>query len=398
METKELLENISNLCATAIPAPQEFNIFRICGIAHYELRHSAIIAEFLNPEGSHGCKAFFLRHFFDTIGIEYKNVELENAKIYTEYATTCGRFDIFIDLGNKSVIIENKVYASEGNGQLASYRQYLDKHKGGDLIYLTLRGEKSSDPHNENIKYKAISYDKEIISWLEQCIKTISVGKIFLLEYLAQYKQLIKSLIWGNEMDDKNLKNLIDSITANTCTFNGALCIVNNIYKVKHYLIETLAKKATPEGWNCETNLDRDGKIWSYWKYTNVQYPFEIFFEFSGNNFTKLYYGLSTSTNDEWNHILSKIKKDEKENLVKKVEDFFSNINRYKFSLNPYWIMVSNKEFPLDDNFLAKLCGTDKEKNEIYANLKKSINELIAFADKIELCKLLNTVKNRQER
>ncbi|MCL2512087.1 MAG: PD-(D/E)XK nuclease family protein [Bacteroidales bacterium] len=30
-----------------------FNMFRVCGVNHYENTHSAIIAEFLNPNGSH---------------------------------------------------------------------------------------------------------------------------------------------------------------------------------------------------------------------------------------------------------------------------------------------------------------------------------------------------------
>ena len=231
METKELLENISNLCATAIPAPQEFNIFRICGIAHYELRHSAIIAEFLNPEGSHGCKAFFLRHFFDTIGIEYKNVELENAKIYTEYATTCGRFDIFIDLGNKSVIIENKVYASEGNGQLASYRQYLDKHKGGDLIYLTPRGEKSSAPQSENIEYKAISYQKDIKNWLADCIVHIPDEKNKMTEFLRQYIKFWEDLLVSNS---GMLREIVDCIQNN---FNAARVVAEQFDFAKAQMV-----------------------------------------------------------------------------------------------------------------------------------------------------------------
>ena len=34
-----------------------FNIFSVCGVNHYENTHSAIIAEFLNPKGTHGLKS-----------------------------------------------------------------------------------------------------------------------------------------------------------------------------------------------------------------------------------------------------------------------------------------------------------------------------------------------------
>ena len=33
---------------------ESFNIFKVCGVNHYEVTHSAIITEFLNPKGTHG--------------------------------------------------------------------------------------------------------------------------------------------------------------------------------------------------------------------------------------------------------------------------------------------------------------------------------------------------------
>jgi len=36
-----------------------FNLFRIFGVDHYENTHSAIIAELLNPKGTHGLKYRF---------------------------------------------------------------------------------------------------------------------------------------------------------------------------------------------------------------------------------------------------------------------------------------------------------------------------------------------------
>ena len=42
---------------------EQFNIFHACGVNHYETKHSAIIAEFLNPEGSHGQGDIYLKEF-----------------------------------------------------------------------------------------------------------------------------------------------------------------------------------------------------------------------------------------------------------------------------------------------------------------------------------------------
>ena len=38
-----------------------FNVFKLCGIDHYENWHSKILAEFLNPHGTHGLGGEFLR-------------------------------------------------------------------------------------------------------------------------------------------------------------------------------------------------------------------------------------------------------------------------------------------------------------------------------------------------
>lgn len=45
---------ISNKNAEILDATGgRFNMFRVCGVNHYEKTHSAIIAEFLNPNGTH---------------------------------------------------------------------------------------------------------------------------------------------------------------------------------------------------------------------------------------------------------------------------------------------------------------------------------------------------------
>lgn len=47
---------------------EQFNIFHACGVNHYETTHSAIIAEFLNPQGSHGQGDVYLKEFLGIVG------------------------------------------------------------------------------------------------------------------------------------------------------------------------------------------------------------------------------------------------------------------------------------------------------------------------------------------
>jgi hypothetical protein len=44
-----------------------FNVFRLCGVDHYENVHSTILAELLNPKGTHGLKEKFLNKFIETL-------------------------------------------------------------------------------------------------------------------------------------------------------------------------------------------------------------------------------------------------------------------------------------------------------------------------------------------
>ena len=50
----QLLQKKNNEILDATGA--RFNMFRICGVNHYENTHSAIIKEFLDPNGSHSLK------------------------------------------------------------------------------------------------------------------------------------------------------------------------------------------------------------------------------------------------------------------------------------------------------------------------------------------------------
>ena len=100
---------------------ERFNVFQICGVAHYEVMHSTIIASFLAPNGSHGQKDLFLRLFFDVIGNNIK-INTSKASVYTEYVIEEGRIDILVeDDKGKGVIIENKIYASDQDEQLIRY-------------------------------------------------------------------------------------------------------------------------------------------------------------------------------------------------------------------------------------------------------------------------------------
>jgi hypothetical protein len=99
-------------------------MFRIVGVNHYENTHSAILAELLNPKGTHGLKSKLLELFVvQMLTMETMKVfHCENATVKTE-APGNGRIDILIeDNAGRAIIIENKIYAEDQWEQLKRWR------------------------------------------------------------------------------------------------------------------------------------------------------------------------------------------------------------------------------------------------------------------------------------
>ena len=78
-----------------------------------EIVHSRIIAELLNPNGSHHLGSRFLESFLAYFYPKYEDFDMKNVQITTERYIPSNRrkIDIFIEWGNKSdaIIIENKL-------------------------------------------------------------------------------------------------------------------------------------------------------------------------------------------------------------------------------------------------------------------------------------------------
>lgn len=227
-----------------------FNIFSVLGIEHYEeSTHSLFLAELLNTNGSHGFKDEFLKLFIDVINLENK-IKTENAKVYVEYFVGYidnkfekgGRIDILIEDETKNrIIIENKIYAGEQANQLERYYNF---DQNANILFLTLYGEDSIN-HSVFNKYFSISYENQIINWLEKCQQK-AVDNPIVRETIKQYKNLVKKLTNQN-INTKMANDLLKLITSEGKkeNFESFLTLVNlqpQVYKiaVKEHLYPTL--------------------------------------------------------------------------------------------------------------------------------------------------------------
>ena len=195
---------------------EQFNMFKACGVNHYENTHSAIVAELLNPDGSHGQKDMFLKLFIDNVIPDFKDFKTQTAECFTEYTIPGGRrIDILLrDIEKRIIVVENKIYAADQFAQLKDYSEYASKQTGQyRVIYLTLDGKEASDESAFQVKYCKASYKDNIIPWLEECIKA-SVKIPTIRETLIQYQLHLKQLT-NQDMEKKEKEELVSLMMHN---------------------------------------------------------------------------------------------------------------------------------------------------------------------------------------
>lgn len=206
---------------------RRFNIYSIAGIERDEVRtHSRMIAELLDPKGSHGQGDLFLKLFLKQFEIVCK---VENPIVnYEKRYASHGQVDIEITLDDHYIIIENKVYTGDQFEQMQRYSKIAEtKSESYTLFYLTRYGNPPSEyslgdiqkaedagsivwKKGENeIDLRLISYRDEIRFWLEECVKQ-STFVANVKEGIIQYLNLIKK-ITGVEMTSVK-QHLIDKL------------------------------------------------------------------------------------------------------------------------------------------------------------------------------------------
>lgn len=190
--------------ASSVNAP-DFNVFDF--IAPDELRLSTILADLMNPRGSHDQGDLFLKGFLGTIE-HAGNIELlgsvdgRTCTVVRESPTRAdeggGSLDIEIDFGDIGVGVENKPWAGETKDQLKKYlahlrRNYPRKHV---LVFLSRPNYEirtlGSDltPLKRSGEFVHLLYTREMLEWLDGCIARCQSGRVrHFLEDFRVYMQ-----------------------------------------------------------------------------------------------------------------------------------------------------------------------------------------------------------------
>lgn len=265
-----------------------FNVFSILNMENSENKtHSAFLGELLNPKGSHNFGNVFLKKFLKQIGIK-EHIDLATAQVKLEYYlgkrndkdAVGGRVDIYIiDGRGHTFCLENKLYAGDQKAQIARYCNYnSDKNK---VFYLNLDGgmpDKQSIQNKKKDKdFTIISYEYDIVTWLDKCIKE-AVNAPILRETIKQYSILIKKLT--NQLTDQDMKKEVEEIILEN--YKAAHVIKSNIGKLElkyaKLFIDEIAegvRKKLGERWQVVVDPDLN-KTWTGIKIRHHNWPKDI--------------------------------------------------------------------------------------------------------------------------
>ncbi|WP_167597635.1 PD-(D/E)XK nuclease family protein [Leeuwenhoekiella sp. ZYFB001] len=225
LSTKELIDVNKRFLKES---GEDFNIFSITNIEKKEVHtHSSMIAELLNPYGTHHQGNCFLFYFLSII----KDLVSEEHPIHTNLKSTPsvfveytigpvsedklfgGRIDILLIFNDFKVIIENKVDADDQELQLTRYKNFCVEND--IVLYLTKWNineavNKTAGDLKAGIDYHCISYQSEILEWLEYSLKDLK--NQYVLDGVKQYYLLVRKIT--NQLTPKYMsefKNLISS-------------------------------------------------------------------------------------------------------------------------------------------------------------------------------------------
>ena len=352
--------------------------------------HSKIIYNLLSQNWGKKDKETFLTLFLKEIGIEDENIYDKNWEVTREKAfdldTIKGRLDFEIKSKDCIYIIEMKIDAGDQPEQLIRYQKFAkEQHKKYKIFYLTLDGHNASKKsigeeenleENEKVEYINISFQGEILNWLENCLKLVE-GKENKSACISQYIASINKILGEKDtkIKDNILKSTEDIKTAITIyeKLNDKLQkVLKNFFEELNKKLKNKLKDITPK------SIYNESYIKDYYNYTLDKIPqdypglYIVLDENKSNNSNYYKFVLKLELAPELIGCLGFIKSDED---VKETIPFvyFSQVKKNSSGLYNKCIK-GIKNLELEDKLI--------ENNKAYwCYIKNSKGEIINFKD-----------------
>jgi len=312
--------------ATRARLAPDFNAIRFLRRDEHGL--SIILADLLDPNGSHGQGRLFLSRFIELFW-HGKALDCDPAKIHLELVTdTWRRIDIVIRFGDDAVLgIESKLcHAADQDRQVEDYLKYLGKLSVGDhrLIYLTpqrdrLPGEESI---GTNARQQAEAAGRllcicadDLADWLDGCIGPCRAERVRaflgdLIDYLKTDVQGIKNM---NEHD-----LIVQAAIHDMDSVRDALRVVAAGHDIRKALLvgfaDTLKKRMTgsdmtlPPDWTVDIspNLDEKRASISLRPKEGASHRVALSFEAGGANYACI--GISKTDEHHSNDAMTEVR------------------------------------------------------------------------------------------
>ena len=224
----------------------DYNILKVVRNSNEEVGlHSRFLHSFLDINGEHYQNDLFVNIFI-------KNVLKLNdfgrvLRVKREDLTDKNRrIDFTIKSEKYFIGIEMKIDADDQEQQIYDYHKFLEGIKTDNqkviIYYLTKYGveasEKSYIKGDEKIEYKQISFNEDILKWIEECQK--EVKNITNLNYaLEEYKEIVKIII---NKKKENVISLAEKIATTSKLFEAFKKLINdeNITKLSEPLVKDI--------------------------------------------------------------------------------------------------------------------------------------------------------------
>jgi len=188
----------------------DYNILTAVRKPHAEVgMHSNFIYSLINPDGLHYQDDLFVNLFIKYV------LKIDDfgkvIKVEIEEDANGRRIDFTIKSDKYYIGIEMKIYAYDQNNQIKDYFTSLtNKAKQNNqkviIYYLTIDGKEASKNSYQDIAYKQISFETEILDWLKKCQKEVkNITNLNIA--IEQYKDVVKMVIGDYKSPINNFKD-----------------------------------------------------------------------------------------------------------------------------------------------------------------------------------------------
>ncbi len=288
----------------ALQIAPDFSLFDF--VRTDEIGLSRCLASILDPAGTHGQGNSYLSLFMEELGCAPQwHEDFRRASVRTEArANGTRRYDIEVKSSEgRSIVIENKPWATDQLLQMADYARQLERTCGpGEwkLVYLS-EGAPSEhsigvDDLQRHVRSSAIHLMDfhQLAAWLDRCVRATKPAAVRL--FLDQLEQYVRKNLCG-ETDMQEAETIKTAVVGSQENLRAALLIGGALEEVKTGLLEDGLERPLRSAWGThflweKEQLLRKGKYGGFGFQPVAEAPGYLRFQFEERGWRGFFWGI----------------------------------------------------------------------------------------------------------